>query len=204
MTTAATLDNRENQKAPISISGLKRPYRAAMRRFKRDTNGSFAIEFAAVSGPFLALVFGLFGIAFFFFIMNSLEKGMDQMSRLIRTGQAADTQMTVQDFKEGICTKAGAWLRCSALEVFVTKYPSWAAVTPQPCVSQSGVVKNSAPASAKIADYSGDASDIVIVTACYKWDFPQNLPFLTIGNMPDKSYMMQAATAFRSEPFEKN
>ncbi len=52
--------------------------------------------------------------------------------------------------------------------------------------------------------YTGAASDIVVVTACYKWDFTKKLPFLKLGNMNDGAMMMQTATAFRSEPYPGN
>lgn len=216
MTPATALDDTAHAPAAKGAA-LNAAPRSLFKRFKRDTDGAFAIEFAAVAFPFLVLVFGLIAISFFFFISTSVEKGMDQMSRLIRTGQAAQAEMTVQQFRDGICAKAGYWINCNKLEVFVDTFDEWADVTPNPCVDAAGVVKNGAPAGAKIAEYAGGADDIVIVTACYEWELTKTLPFqeykmkngetkpfLKFSNMQNGSHMMQAATAFRSEPFEKN
>ena len=62
----------------------------------------------------------------YFFVMNSLDKGMDQTSRLVRTGQAQKTNMTVNDFKQNICNSAGGWIKCNKVQVFVQKYPGLA------------------------------------------------------------------------------
>ncbi len=217
MTTEAATQNK-NQNLRQRQSGLfshRKP--SGLTLFKRNEDGTFAIEFAVVAFPFLVLVFGLIAIAFYFFMMTSVEKGMDQMSRQIRTGQAAEADMTVQQFRDGICAKAGYWINCDKLEVFVNTYDEWADVTPNPCIDAAGVIANNSPAGAKIATYAGGADDIVIVTACYEWDLTQKfpfqdvkmpngttLPFLKFGNMQNGSHMMQATTAFRSEPFEKN
>jgi Flp pilus assembly protein TadG len=174
----------------------------SFKRFERDEKGATAVEFAMVSGPFLMFIFGLIGCALYFFIMSSVEKGMDQSSRLIRTGQAETAQMTVKQFKQAICDGAGNWIQCSKLQIFVNRFADWASVTPQPCVdSNKVVITNTAPDDQLIAVSAGGPSDIVIVTACYKWDFTSRLPYFKLGNMSDGSLMMQTATAFRSEPF---
>jgi Flp pilus assembly protein TadG len=171
-------------------------------RFSRNDNGSTAIEFALVSIPFFGIVFMLFGFAMYFFVMNSLDKGMDATARLLRTGQAQKADMTVNTFKTNICTNAGAWIQCPKVQVFVQKFANWDAVAPTACLNSSGSVNtNSASGSDKIALYSGTASDIVLVTTCYKWEFSQKVPFFAFGNMPDGSLMIQTSTAFRTEPY---
>jgi Flp pilus assembly protein TadG len=181
----------------------KLPARAAsLAGFKKNDDGATAIEFAFVSGPFFLLVFMLIGFAMYFFVMNSLDKGMDQTSRLVRTGQAQTANMTVNDFKNAVCNSAGGWIKCNKVQVFVQKYPDWQSIAPQACLNGSGaVVTNSASGSDPIATYSGTSSEIVVVTTCYKWEFAQNIPYIKIGNMSDGSMMMQTATAFRTEPY---
>jgi Flp pilus assembly protein TadG len=198
-------------------------YKLAMRsrrmagRFSADDSGTTVIEFAAVVLPFLMLLFGTIVLSFFYFNQTSLERGMDETSRLIRTGQAQQNNMTVDQFKTQICQTANSkaagdtttdgWIDCTKVEVFVQQQADWAAVTNnlQPCVDPSGaVLSNPAPGGAKIADYAGEASAIVVVTVCYKWDLPSKIPVIPIGNMNDNARMMQAVTAFRSEPFNQN
>jgi Flp pilus assembly protein TadG len=177
-----------------------------LRQWSTDIAGATAIEFGIVAIPFLMFIMGLIGCAFFFFVTNSIEKGMDQTSRLIRTGEAVADKMTVNDFKDSICDGAGFWIRCKDLQIFVKSYTAgWGELAqdkPQPCVDANGVIQtNPAPGTDLIAIYSGAASDVVVVTACYKWTLTAKLPLFKIGNMSDGSMMLQSATAFRSEPY---
>ncbi len=197
------------------IGGLQRVLQILnFRRFQRSEDGATAVEFSIVATPFFMFIFALIGFSFFFFNMNSIEMGMDAASRLIRTGQAtanSQTPLTVDQFKQKICDGAGRWINCNNLQVFAQHWSNWVPgpndppLNPSDCVdSNSTVIQNSAPGSSPIANYTGTASDIVIVTTCYKWDFASKIPFLKIGNMPDGSMMMQTATAFRSEPYPGN
>ncbi len=178
-----------------------RSFNGKLARFRRNDDGANSIEFAAVSIPFLIFVFGLIGLAFNFFIQNSIENGMSRTSRLIRTGEAQAQDMTVKQFKDKICATAGAWVKCDSLQVFVQTYADWDSAQPENCVVNGNAVVNSTPGGTKIATSAGAASEIVIVTGCYKWDFTAGLPFVKLGNMNDKSLMMQTMTAFRAEPY---
>lgn len=170
--------------------------------FKKNEDGATAIEFAMVAAPFFILVFMLIGFAMYFFVMNSLDKGMDQTSRLVRTGQAQKSKMTVNGFKQAVCNGAGGWIKCNKVEVFVQKFPDWESVAPQACLNASGAqVTNTASGSDLIGTYSGASSDVVVVTTCYKWEFAQSIPYVKLGNMGDGSMMMQTTTAFRTEPY---
>lgn len=175
----------------------------ALARYRNDEGGATAIEFAIVATPFLMFVFGLIGIALHFFILSSVEKGMDQASRLIRTGQTDG--MTVNDFKQAVADNAGVWVKDDKLQVFVTTYPTWADVVESACVNGDGSVAiNTVPGTQPIAQSAGGAEDIVVVTSCYKWELAAHIPFLHLGNLADGSMMMQSSTAFRSEPYESN
>lgn len=174
-------------------------------RLRKNEDGTTAIEFAIVAIPFFMFIFGLMGVSSYFFIMTSLEKGMDRESRLIRTGQAQLSNLTVNDFKVGLCKEAGTWVKCNKVQIFVQKFADWKDVVPQPCIKADGTeVVNSANASDEIAKYAGAANDIVLVTTCYKWEFAGKLPYLDLGQMRDGSMMMQTATAFRTEPYSAN
>lgn len=190
----------------MRVRGWKQGLEAKISRlfgFKKNEDGATAIEFGMVAAPFFILVFMLIGFAIYFFVMNSLEKGMDQTSRLVRTGQAQKTDMTVNDFKQGVCTNAGDWIKCNKVQVFVQKFADWESIAPQACLNSAGAqATNGASGGEMIAKYSGAASDIVVVTTCYKWEFAQRIPYVRIGNMSDGSMMMQASTAFRTEPFD--
>lgn len=197
-------------------------------RFLRRQEGTTAIEFAIVAIPFFMFIFGLMGVSTYFFMMTSLEKGMDQASRLIRTGQAQTASakldgqtrtMTIGEFKRKICQKANSkadpstveeaastdyvsgWIKCQDVQVFVKTFASWDQVTPQACVKNGALAINSANDSDPIEGMAGGANDIVLVTTCYKWRFASAIPYLNLGQTTDGSMVMQSATAFRTEPY---
>jgi len=187
-----------------SRQALVRAQRSIIQFFTRRNEGASAIEFAMVAVPFFMFVFGLIGVASYFFIMTSIDKGVEQNARLIRTGQAQTSDMTVNEFKQAVCNKAGSWVKCNRMQIFVQKFADWDQVQPQPCISNNDVVVNTADGNDKIAQYAGDANDIVLVTTCYKWDFAAKIPYLKMGQMNDGSMMMQNVTAFRTEPYSAN
>jgi Flp pilus assembly protein TadG len=194
-------DRTSIMRLPAYRPSLKRHARRLLG-FKNDENGVTTLEFAMVATPFFMLIFMLAGFSLYFFVFNSLEKGMDQTSRLVRTGQAQNSSMTVNDFKQAICDAAGEWIRCPKVQVFVQKYADWSSVSPRACTNSDGTVAiNTANGSDPISTQTGTQDQIVIVTTCYKWEFAQSIPFVKFGNMADGSFMMQTATAFRTEPY---
>lgn len=177
----------------------------SLRRLRRDESGTTAIEFAIVATPFMLFILGLVGCAFYFFIISSIEKGMDQASRLVRTGQAVTQKLTVDQFRRKICTGAGAWINCNNLQIFAQAADSWSSnFQPYKCLDNTKNLSQLMKPTDLIAIYTGAASQIVMVTTCYKWDFTAKLPLIKFGNAPDGSTMMQTATAFRSEPYPSN
>ncbi len=191
-----------NYPAYLAAPARRLAEKLGYKGLKHNEDGTTAIEFAIVAVPFFMFLFALIGISMFFFVMTSIDKGMDKQSRKIRTGEAQSTNMTVNDFKQAVCASAGTWIKCPSVQIFVQHFPDWAQVQPQACLNGSGqVVTNNAGGSDKIAQYSGTASEVVLVTTCYKWDFAKKLPYLKLGNMSDNAMMMQSATAFRTEPY---
>jgi Flp pilus assembly protein TadG len=183
---------------------------AQFRRFGRDTRGVTAIEFGMLLGPFLMFIIMFMLFALYFFTMSSIEKGMDQASRMIRTGQAVALNWTVQDFRQAICQGADAKIDCTKVQVWTQPYSDWSAITSSTnvdsnglhkCVDQNNAVLTNTNYGALIATQAGTASNVVIVTVCYPWDFASKLPFFKLGNMQNGSMMIQSSTAFRTEPY---
>lgn len=175
---------------------------SSLRRLQRDDNGATAVEFAIVVTPFLLFILGLIGCSFYFFMMNSIEKGMDQATRLVRTGQAVTQKMTVDQFRKAICSAAGTWIDCNNLTVFAQAADTWSdTLQPTQCLDNTKNQNQIMKPTDLIAIYTGTASQVVIVTTCYQWNFTAKLPLIKFGNAPDGSTVLQTATAFRSEPY---
>jgi hypothetical protein len=121
---------------------------------------------------------------------------------LVRTGQAQQSNMTAQQFKEKICQNAANYIDCgSKMQIHIQSWNDGEPITPQACLS-NGALAGGASGSAKVGDSSGGSSRTVLVTVCYEWELAAILPFLKIGKMANGSALIQAASAFRTEPYE--
>ncbi|MGL4396028.1 MAG: TadE/TadG family type IV pilus assembly protein, partial [Hyphomicrobium sp.] len=172
----------------------------------RNEDGTTAIELGMVAMPFTMMIVALSGIATYYFTSIALDRGIDTTSRLLRTGQAQQAEMTVEQFKAKVCENGnfstGSWVDCSKMEVFVQKFPSWDSVAKQSCLKADGSrVTSTANSSDEISQYSGNDNEIVMITTCYKWEFPSKVPWFKLGQMGDGSMMMQSSTVMRTEPF---
>lgn len=169
-------------------------------RFKRDQSGVTAIEFAMVATPFFMFLFGTIAVGLYFFITFSLENAVEQAARLIRTGQAqtSNPPMTTSQFKAKVCEKAPGFVDCTGkLRVNVVTATNFSGLTTPPCTDSSGQLVPDPPPS----NVPGAAGDVVLVTVCYEWDLAGQIPFLKLGKMSNGSALIQAATTFRTEPY---
>ena len=166
--------------------------------FRSNTKGSLAIEFAAVTLPFLMLLFGILVAGLYYFTTFSLENAVEQAARQIRTGQAQLANKTKAQFKLDVCSKAPSFVDCANyLRVNVVEFSDFASVAPPSCLDGGG---NLIPDPAD-DPVPGAAGEVVLVIVCYEWRMANILPFLKVGDMSNGSAMIQAATTFRTEPF---
>ncbi|MCB1883165.1 MAG: pilus assembly protein [Geminicoccaceae bacterium] len=74
-------------------------------RFARDEKGVAAVEFALTGPIFFALIMALTELGFFFFAWGSLDAGLVEAARFVRTGGIHGTAAGVQAsaFKQAVC-----------------------------------------------------------------------------------------------------
>jgi Flp pilus assembly protein TadG len=165
----------------------------------RDCRGATAIEFGIVALPFLMFIVGIVGVGLYFFTTFSLEHGVERASRSLRTGQAQQTGITPDQFKTSVCSYLPSFVDCgSKLRVNVLNFTSSAAInssTIPKCLDGSNALVSTS------VYEPGSASQIVLVLACYEWDFANKIPFFKLGNMKGGGMLIQAATTFRTEPY---
>jgi Flp pilus assembly protein TadG len=169
-------------------------------RLRDDEKGFTAVEFAIVAMPFLMLLFGTITVGLYFFVTFSLENAVEQGARLIRTGQAqtSNPPMTTTQFKTVVCNNAPSFIDCvGKLRVNVVSASAFSSLSAPGCTDTSG---NLVPDAAE-SNVPGAAGDAVLVTVCYEWTLAGSLPFLKLGKMANGAALIQAATTFRTEPY---
>lgn len=193
-----TLRNRSQNERPQTSGAV-----GFFGRWRRDRRGTTAIEFAIVAMPFFMFAFGIMGLGLHFFTSNALEHGVEAAARKIRTGQAQKEGKTLADFKQMVCDETGSYINCdSKLRIHVQSGASWAAINPRTCLSNGSLAATVGADTDPLSGSSGGASQAVLVTACYEWDLAQNMPFLLMGDLSNGSALVQAASTFRTEPYQ--
>lgn len=201
------------EKLTLSLKHMKvRAFSATLLRFRRNSDGATAIEFALVLAPFLAFTFGIITIGLHYLATNSLEKAVYDASRQIRTGQAQQAGMTAEQFKTLVCNLAAPHIDCSKMQVHLASYDDWQSVTPPTCVDgESEDLTAGTSGDAPITNNVGGASKKVLVTVCYDWTVAKYLPYLIFddhGNRRQETplasggMLLQASAIFQTEPYE--
>lgn len=184
--------------------------RRQLRRWQTNQSGFTAVEFAIVAMPFLMLLFGTLSVCLFYFTNFTFENAVWQASRGIRTGQfqqgeGAYTNLKTDEdrkkaFKQALCARAPSYIDCNKVVVIAqSNVGGFGSITQPVCATDGTMIDQSA------AQFNpGGASAVVLITACYPWDFGGRLPFFSLNNMKDGSLLIQASVAFRTEPYPSN
>ena len=185
----------------MSIALTAKNYRAArlIARWRANRSGATALEFGIVAMPFLMFLYGIMAVGLYFFTTFALENGLEQASRLIRTGQAQKAGMTDVQFKNEVCSFIPGFINCQ--NKLLVNVRSFAQADLTPVVGRSECLNNGSLTN--VTTYSpGVANQVVLITLCFEWEFANKLPFIQLGDMNGGSRLIQAATAFRTEPYQ--
>jgi len=167
----------------------------ALRRIRKDRDGSAAVQFALIGIPFLMTLFAIFEIALAFFANQALETAVQDSARQIMTGQVQMAGKSAAQFKSDMCQRVATLFNCDAVDIDVKSYPTFAAVDVNRPVDSSGnYIQQS-------RFEPGSAGNIVVVRATYRWPlFVTGLGF-SLGDVDGNTKRLLVATAaFRNEP----
>ena len=177
-----------------------------LRRGLRDTRGTAAIEFAMIAPVFFLLMFASFETGMTYFANMTLENGVMEAARLVRTGQAQQSGMSASEFRTYLCDRVDMLLSCDADKLFidVQAFSSFGGAGYQDEFDDNGDLNgnlnnfNTGQSSA-----SAGAQDIVLVRAFYKWPLFSPGFAKYYSNMPnDENYrLVSSSFAFRNEPY---
>jgi len=184
--------------------------RRQFQRWQADQSGFTAVEFAIVAMPFVLLLFGTLSVCLFYFTNFTLENAVWSASRSIRTGQLQQgvgsysgipsAEDRKKAFKQALCAKAPSYIDCNKVIVLVQSNTGGFGSITQPICAVDGTMIDKSTAQFN----PGGASSVVLITACYPWEFGGRLPFISLNNMKDGSLLLQASVAFRTEPYPTN
>ena len=189
-------------------------FRKVRARMRADAEkGSAAIEFAFIAPVFFVLLMGTFEAAIMFFSQTVLQNAMNDMGRMIRTGQVncynkngddCASDMSQAQFRTLFCAKVSAMIPCSGnLQIDVAKFDDYGGVSRPPLTKDAGTgLMTLDPNDPTLNRYqTGLACEVVLARAFYA------APVITPGlswfliNVSGNRHLVVAATAFRNEPY---
>ena len=91
-----------------------------VRRMIKSENGAAAVEFSLVAFPFFMVMGCICETGIMLFTEYSIQAGVQDAARQIRTGQAQNSSLSAENFKSKICEITGIVIDCeSKLTVYV-------------------------------------------------------------------------------------
>lgn len=179
---------------------IGRALRRRRRGFVRDQRGVTAIEFALLALPFFAIVGAILETSVVFLSGQVLESAVQDVSRLIRTGEAQGTIVTSAAFKARVCGRLyGLFADCEGLHVEVQTITDFNSASISAPIDWA--CNNSCTWTRNEAYSAGGGSSIMMVQVYYKWPVMLSLGDLTLANLPGNQRLLGASIVFRNEPF---
>ncbi len=172
-----------------------------LRRFIKSERGATALEFAMVAFPFLYVLGCICETGVMLFTEYTIQSGVQEAAREIRTGHAQTVGLSASAFKSKICETVSILVDCSGkVTVYVKPAATFAALkTTLPSFLNVGSKPDGTP---NPTSYScGQPSEAAAVIATYDWTF--SLPFMSfLGNINDgKARRLAGIVVFQNEPF---
>jgi Flp pilus assembly protein TadG len=166
---------------------------AALARFRRDSTGATAVEFAIVGAPFFFLIGSILEMGVMLFTEYRLQNGVEAAARLIRTGQPSIT--TGPQFVQTLCSQTFNIPNCSERIAFVIVNADRFEDINMPPLAQIGPGQR--------VFTLGSAKQPMAIVATVDWRFI--LPHMQLLSNVDTGAerRLQGIAVFQNEPYEE-
>jgi Flp pilus assembly protein TadG len=177
------------------LRNLAKLFRRNASAFRDAQQGATAVEFALIAPAFIALIIAIFETTLFLFAQANLQAAATQAGRLLMTGQAQNSNMTLAQFKSAVCPMVQSMFNCSNLVVVVQSSSSSSGLnTSTPQVYNGGVLN---PGSYD----AGSPGDLMVVQIGYPWSVVSGPLGFVLSNLSNGTAAVWGVAAFRVEPY---
>lgn len=171
------------------------------RRFRRDSRGNVAIEFAALAIPFAMLVFAILESSISFAAQQMMSNVTDDVARQIRTGQikAADISDQPAKLRELICGRLEIIVStgCPGLEIDLKNYATFA----EAAATRIPIKDNDIDTSGFKID-PGKSLSKNQLRVFYRWPVMTDFLRKSMSNLKDGKTLHFATVTWQNEPFD--
>jgi Flp pilus assembly protein TadG len=167
------------------------------KAFREDRRGVAAVEFALIAMPFFVMTFGMIEIIMIFIMNITLDYGVQEAARRVRTGELQNAGENLASFKTTVCGELHDLMDCDGkLTIDVRTFDSFTATELETPIDDEGEFKDDG-----MTFQPGAANQIVIVRAFYQWPLITPVISAPLSNMSNGRRLLVATAAFRNEPF---
>ena len=167
-------------------------------RLAADERGATIVEFAAVITPLAALLVAIFQTSLLFFAQQNLETTAEKAVRQIVTGQAQKAGMSKSQFKDLVCSKLPAFMKCQNVLIDVQSAQSFSSITTGALPT---TIKNDGTVNDSYSFAPGGPGSVNIVRIMYVWDVQGGPLGFDLSTMSNKKRLLYATSVFKTEPY---
>ncbi len=166
--------------------------------WRKNRDGSVAVEFGLTAIPFFLLVVGLLETSLLYAAATTLEGGTVAASRLIRTGQAQASGDPQTVFEDLLCEHVNALIPCEELVYEAIVPPGGTFGDAEGLPPQFDGDGNLIPGGFD----AGGVSDVVVIRTSYRYRFITPFVAPMFSNNFDNSTTLMSTVTIRNEPYE--
>lgn len=187
----------------VSTTITARRLARAARAFREGRTGAAAVEFALVVPAFLALMFSIFEVGWFYFVNSQVDAATLRAARFIRTGQVAAVNMDKAAFFSAVCPPLEMFGNCTTtLTVEVREFASYAALAAD--TSQMVCADGNSSDINTIPYQPGSSNSIIRLRLCLIYKTMNPALGVNLAETAEGKKRIFGQYLFRNEPFTRS
>ena len=171
-----------------------------LSRFRRNRDGSTAVEFALLALPFAVLVFAILESCISFAGQQVMSNITDDIARQVRTGQLKPADLNEATLKGMICAELEIMVAkdCPGLEVDLREFPTFADAA-------QVRIRLTADRDLNTSDFAvspGLSMSKNMLRVFYKWPVITDFMSKLVSNLKGGKTLHFATVTWQNEPFD--
>lgn len=165
-----------------------------VRRFGKDEEGVTSIEFAFLALPFFALMMAVIESSILFFSGQVLESAVDDVGRMIRTGQL-DQNLTEAQLREEVCNASAVLFSCEDVHIDMQVVANYGDLGDMPEPVDGAVDPD------EFSFTAAGPRQIVMLTVATEWPIFTNYLQQYMSDLDNGNALLTAVAVFKTEPY---
>jgi Flp pilus assembly protein TadG len=169
-----------------------------LKRFRRDTRGSVAIEFSMLILPFTLLMFAVIETSVSFAAQQLMSNVTDDVARAMRTGKIKTADIDNIKLRKLLCDGIDLLTPSSCPELYfdLRKYATYSAIPKQISYKADGDIDT-----AGFMTQLGKDGEIHALRVFYRWPVMTDFMRGRLSTLPTGKTLLYSAMVWQNEPY---